>query len=232
MVSRLIYGIQEGGIGSGRLCVDIPENVWDRVAAHPALGVAVRKLRSKRFGVFEVKRLDEGGMRIALNDRQIGASGNIKPVLAFGAVSVLAGVEMAANKKYADHRLHAKLSIKESENGQHEPKIKVMIPKQFQDKTLISAASGQMQNIAANLRFVDEKILPELVYADIERGRGMELHVNTLGRKGSMATNPAEYSPKADYTIFEAHDLYNYEQQLICLVGAVALTRPGKLALA
>jgi hypothetical protein len=67
-----------------------------------------------------------------------------------------------------------------------------------------------------------DEFINDMVYAHYQPEHGLELQTNPHG-SCSMGTVGDEYDPISRYIELEAHNLYTPEQQLICLVGAVAI---------
>jgi hypothetical protein len=67
------------------------------------------------------------------------------------------------------------------------------------------------------------EFIDDVVYANYQPQQGMELQTNPHG-SCAISTLGNEYDPASRYLELEAHNLYTSQQQLICLVGAVAIS--------
>ncbi len=67
-----------------------------------------------------------------------------------------------------------------------------------------------------------DEFINDVVYANYQPEQGLELQTNPHG-SCSIGTDGTEYNPDSRYIELYAHNLYTPAQQLICLVGAVAM---------
>lgn len=91
------------------------------------------------------------------------------------------------------------------------------------DRTAAQFVSEQMRKFARTLPLYSKDprwLLNELVYAHIRRTQGVVIQTNPAG-SCSIECDHQDYTDVPTVDLWQ-HNLYNSEQQLICLVGAVA----------
>lgn len=86
------------------------------------------------------------------------------------------------------------------------------------------AGTRAMRQMAYDLGTYSDKQIPGMVYAHVDRARGITLETNPAG-SCSMDTDGSEYRPTADRVTLYAHNLYTHEMQLICIAGLISITQ-------
>ena len=85
-----------------------------------------------------------------------------------------------------------------------------------------------MQATALKLKYATKTHVPHMVYGQIQRENGLTLETNPLG-KCSIGTDGLWYEPQEPMLELDAHNIYNHTQQLIIIIGGVALARADTL---
>lgn len=106
---------------------------------------------------------------------------------------------------------------------------------QIDDGDISKLATDVMVRAATELDYADMgsragKRRPSsgLVYAHIQRSRGVVLETNEMG-SCSVGTDGSIYDPDEPTFELRSHNIYGVDQQIICVTGAIAIARAGEL---
>ena len=222
MHDRLKYELLPAQSAGYRLGISVPSAVWERHQANELLAQNLAVLTTKRNKAAVVETSDDA-TQLSFNDKRIGAS-TAKLKLIQAVNGVVTGLEMCANEEQQDLNLRVKLSrLPVGNTGRYRAYMQVRWP-DLPDDQIAQIATRHMQDSALKLRYQTKAQIPGLVYGVVNRSTGVTLETNNLGCC-HVGTDGSLYRPSRPRFELYAQNIYSPVQQLICLVGGVAIAR-------
>ncbi|MGB3023546.1 MAG: hypothetical protein WBB39_01940 [Candidatus Saccharimonadales bacterium] len=135
------------------------------------------------------------------------------------AYNYLYGLEGKTDPRLPDMRMSSRPI---SSDGRYGMSVTLRWP-EVDEGIAADFATQQMRLFARSLRFHGEmtpKTLNDLVYAVAQREVGILFQTNDMG-SCNIESDQGDYTSEPTIELWQ-HNLYNHEQQLVCLVGAVA----------
>lgn len=219
MIDVLKYGFDDS-----RICLDIPQDIFElAMDSSELLTQIVDAPANKRVVNTEA---NDGGTRLSLNTKRAGNSQDryIKEFKCRDMVQALAEVATFTPRRKHDPALQVALGTERINNDDRfGMSAKLRWPSRSNSE-LRSIATQAMQQTALELHYVSQTILPDMVYAQIDRQRGVTLETNPVG-SCSMDTDGGTYEADDPSMKLYAHNIYNHEMQLICLSGLISIAR-------
>lgn len=228
----LRYGFENtGGMGGPsarpvrpRLFLEVPQEHFAGLAEDNQFSRALGALTTNRQGYVAVSDALEP-VRLSLNTRLIGRAGqDFNRPAARSVAWLINWVNEQTPEEMRDPKISPSMGIEHTKwAGRLPMQVELTWPDQDDGDILSDLITRYMQSIARDLKYP-----PGLVFASISRGRGVNLETNEMGTC-SLVTEGSTYRPDHKCLTVSQTNLYAYEQQLICLAGAVALATADEL---
>lgn len=226
---RLKFGLleSENDPDMHRLHVDVPTPMWEQLRGNAKVKRLMGRLASKQRRALSFHDV-EGNKRVFINDKRIGASG-MKPALTVGVAAVLNQLHTMVGTTGRDPLISAQFGLRPLPDGKRlGMRVELAWPDEM-DAILANMATERMVSAAAKLRYGDRAVLPDVVSASVDRQHGgIVLSANTFG-VSNVGSHSIGYRPEEPRITLTSHNLYRHEEQLICLVGAVAIAHAAEL---
>lgn len=219
MIDVLKYGFNDS-----RIYLDVPQDVFElAIGRSSSLAKIVTEPANKRVVNVEA---GDGGTRLSLNTKRAGNSQdrNIKELKCHDMVQALAEVAAHTPRRKHDPALQVVLGTERINNGDRFGMTARLRWPERSNSELGSIATRAMRQTALDLRHANQSILPGMVYAQVDRQRGVTLETNPAG-SCSMDTDGERYDTNEPFMELNAHNLYTHSMQIICLSGLISIAR-------
>ncbi|HSX36764.1 MAG TPA: hypothetical protein VLG13_01415 [Patescibacteria group bacterium] len=234
MTDTLAFGLQPSREHIG-LHVDVPLTVREKASS---LGADKLLDTAQKSNVVTIQPRGEGTERVIIHSRLMGTRPEATNRPLADTVRYLSAIATAAASiGRQDPRLHVSMSTpgtrRELQSG-YDMRLQFYWP-QRNNAVLGVEASAAMRRMARELRYdyqpqrhggpTHTKYLDHLadvVNVQVDRRTGVSLLVDAPEGVG-LATNRNTYQPQNPVASLESYGITGYKQQLICLVGAVAI---------
>ncbi len=228
MSEHIKYGFHTSELGSNsRLSIDLPKSIWQQIENDNNLNSLLKKLSTK--SIKAIKLWDyNGGTKILINDKHIGPLSR-NPSATRGVVQLISGVEAIAGITYDDPLLKVLPKVlSTNKDGTLSPVFNLAWPR-LDERHVEDLASRHMIETTKKMQYIDKLLLQNTVYANIKRQSfGIILNTNSTNEYDMSSINGL-YHPENPRITMTAGNIRNYEQQLICLAGAVAIAHADEL---
>lgn len=210
--------------------MDVPQERLERIQESCAgVSKVLGELTTKSTRLIDVDaQVESGFSRIYMNYNRIGRYHNEKrkPVM-LGKFIALVGVLSAQGVGDSGGRVSVDIkSIPSSPGGQYDTRTLLHWPEGVDNNEISTVVKGVMYDSARKLRYIS-KDGQRMVSAQVERESGVVLCANPL--LGSSLRTLDTYDASANTFELRSRNIYEPEQQLVCLAGAIALAHVDDL---
>lgn len=227
MSERLEYDLVEAQSAGHRLAITVPHTILGQLQSNDAFGADFKELTSKRIKALVVETGPVGD-RLLVNDKRLGDSAP-KAKSVERVLRLFTAIDEASASDQKDPTFEAKMGIAPiNDSGRYGQYLKITWP-QLDEAAVAATATHFMRATALKLRYAQAAIIPELVYAQLERGSFVALQTNDMGSCAFDADADVHDARTPQFDLF-ADKIYTPVQQFIRLVGGVAIARADQLA--
>lgn len=221
-MSNLRYGLEYNRIHNYPF-VDIPKGLFERtVNASGSFARTLGQLASRSYISIET---DNEQTRLIVNTNKIGQRSESRSSILKTIVGSITEVTSSATETEEDENLKVIMG------GRHQGSsnnlsmwARVKWPEQSNEE-LIELVDHHMRLTAKDLAYPAPS---GLVFSTIRRDLGVTLETNPM-KNSSLTTSLETYSEESEFFVLSAQNIYKHDQQLICLVGVIAIAHPDEI---
>jgi hypothetical protein len=223
MAERLKYGFQKTRQGSSRLAVEVPDVVWQRAEKNEDFVGVVRYLGRKSVKAIAIEH-EEGYRRVFINDKRFKSAKEKRPYMIEGTSRLIRSFELAAGNDFYDPRLRMDLAkTPDSESRTYKSLLAIRLPEAIPDSMCADLATTRMRDMARHM-CVDATDSIRAVIDKEQASVALELE----GPNHKIYTDRFTSVDLFD-SVLRTENVTSIEQQLIGVVGAVAIAHADEL---
>lgn len=228
VTNRLNYGFEKTARNQ-RLYVDVPTALLERVQGMPDIIRNLERLSSKDIHAIDIET-ESTKSRLYVNAKKIGklTLENRSNNAAKEVVQIITALDRCKDDVEADEKMSVVMGWQLLPDRQRYGMWAKITWPEAEAREVAKLSTDSMRDTASYLMEEPKWLVDELVYADVSRAHGVTLETNPMG-SCSIGTNGQDYDSTAPDFELHAHNIYNHSQQLICLVGVVALAKADSL---
>lgn len=229
MTEYLKFGLQQFRHGDPQLRVDIPELVWEEARLREGFVPLVDWLQADGRKIININGPADQPHFVFNYGRFRGTQPN-KETAAYVSVQVLQALGEVALDDAADPDFCASFDTSRESDSTLKPRFEMRWPTGVQAKDVAEAARTSMAHAGKQMRYEGLNSKVENVMGVIvdEELQTIDLHVHAANDK-HMWTDPELFDSESNHVTLAHSTLRTHEEQLLALVGAVAIVRAPSL---